>query len=652
MIFPMPNINRNNNNIKRYNKTQYGYRVGKSKTKVTVLFVAAWVVRGLWMMLTYSNSNNNQPATDSTSTTSFTATVATFLPRFIATTTMIPAMFCSAWTLRDKSVLRHRQGQRRTNFLFSVTDTSTSTPTASPVTPEPTKETYRQLYPPSNASSHGTIETQTPSRGANGENDSVVQHTLYYEIHGTGPLNALFLHGGPGAGCFPNHARFFDPSKYTVILLDQRGAGRSTPRGCIEDNTLELLVEDCELVRKTLVARRDGNGDNENDGSNDEQPWDCVLGGSWGATLGLAYAQRYPHVMRSLILRGICALRPPEIDWLLSSQGGSAQKLKEAWKNFSDAVNANENANGESSNGRDALHAHYDCLIGTRSTANGTADNALRMTAARSWMTWEMAATSSASQNSDNDNNNNTKTTTTNLVLVSSPENNHGKWRFETPQGEPPPVACDDDDTKESGRCSSSPETVAFQLRQNINTKKKNEGEESAKKGPPPTTSPRPVRPIDETMPLFLSAYGDSNSNNNESNNSNKTAGRFRLPPNYVPAQAMLTCFYSVNDRYAMGNNDLIQNAACSNSSNNSNNISPIRIIGIQGGLDPICPPDTAMDLLKAIQTSNENSNNNNNGNMELRIPLNSGHSMYDPGILHELIQATDRLADEFLKHE
>jgi len=599
-------------------------------------------------MFAYSNSNNNQPATDST--TSLIATVATFIPRFITTTTMLPAMFCSAWMLRDNPVLRHRQQQRRTNFLFSTTDASTSTPTASPVTPETKKATdstntyYRQLYPPSNASSHGTIETQTPTGGAN--YDSVVRHTLYYEIHGTGPLNALFLHGGPGAGCFPNHARFFDPSKYTVVLLDQRGAGRSTPRGCVEDNTLELLVEDCELVRKTLVAHRDGNSDDNNNDSNnnDEQPWDCVLGGSWGATLGLAYAQRYPHAMRSLILRGICALRPPEIDWLLSSQGGSAQNLKEAWKNFSDAVNANVNANENagSSNGRDALHAHYDCLIGTRSTVNGTADNALRMAAARSWMTWEMAATSSASQSNNNDSNTKTTTTTTNLVLVSSPENNQGKWRFETPYGEPPPVACDDDeDTEQIGRSSSSAETVAFQLRQNINTKNTN-GEESTKKGPPPT-GPRPVRPIDETMPLFLAAYGDNN--NNEKNNSNKTAGRFRLPPDYVPAQAMLTCFYSVNDRYAMGNIDLIRNAACS-SSNSSNNNLPIKIIGIQGGLDPICPPDTAMDLLKAIQTSNKSSN------MELRIPLNSGHSMYDPGILHELIQATDRLADEFLMRE
>eukprot|EP00532_Pseudo-nitzschia_australis_P010865 CAMPEP_0168244796 /NCGR_PEP_ID=MMETSP0140_2-20121125/24821_1 /TAXON_ID=44445 /ORGANISM="Pseudo-nitzschia australis, Strain 10249 10 AB" /LENGTH=495 /DNA_ID=CAMNT_0008180341 /DNA_START=538 /DNA_END=2026 /DNA_ORIENTATION=+ len=393
-------------------------------------------------------------------------------------------------------------------------------------------------------------------------------------------------------------------------------------------------------------GNRDGNSDDNNNDSNnnDEQPWDCVLGGSWGATLGLAYAQRYPHAMRSLILRGICALRPPEIDWLLSSQGGSAQNLKEAWKNFSDAVNANVNANENagSSNGRDALHAHYDCLIGTRSTVNGTADNALRMAAARSWMTWEMAATSSASQSNNNDSNTKTTTTTTNLVLVSSPENNQGKWRFETPYGEPPPVACDDDeDTEQIGRSSSSAETVAFQLRQNINTKNTN-GEESTKKGPPPT-GPRPVRPIDETMPLFLAAYGDNN--NNEKNNSNKTAGRFRLPPDYVPAQAMLTCFYSVNDRYAMGNIDLIRNAACS-SSNSSNNNLPIKIIGIQGGLDPICPPDTAMDLLKAIQTSNKSSN------MELRIPLNSGHSMYDPGILHELIQATDRLADEFLMRE
>ena len=126
----------------------------------------------------------------------------------------------------------------------------------------------------------------------------------------------------------------------------------------------------------------------------------------------------------------------------------------------------------------------------------------------------------------------------------------------------------------------------------------------------------------------------------------------------------MLTCYYSVNDRYVMGNYNLLENASNVGaneshiSSSNSRSVPPLpmKIIGIQGGLDPICPPDTALDLLQAIQSSssnnshkNSNSNSNKNFNMELRIPLHSGHSMYDPAIQHELIQATDRLAAEFL---
>ncbi|MCO5558144.1 hypothetical protein L7F22_011721 [Adiantum nelumboides] len=78
-------------------------------------------------------------------------------------------------------------------------------------------------------------------------------YTLYYEIFGN-PVGkpAVFLHGGPGAGCAPRHARFFDPSHYKVVLFDQRGCGKSTPCGCLEENTTWDLVEDLEKLRKHL----------------------------------------------------------------------------------------------------------------------------------------------------------------------------------------------------------------------------------------------------------------------------------------------------------------------------------------------------------------------------------------------------------------
>lgn len=152
-----------------------------------------------------------------------------------------------------------------------------------------------------------------------------------------GGLTALFLHGGPGAACFPNHVRFFSPHLYEyVVLLDQRGCGRSTPRGRVEENTLELLVEDVERLRVHLLNKAeelDVKTEDEVRGSDALsseslavsvsntlssaiRPWDVILGGSWGCTLALAYAHAYPNHVRAMVLRGVCLFRSREIDWL------------------------------------------------------------------------------------------------------------------------------------------------------------------------------------------------------------------------------------------------------------------------------------------------------------------------------------------------
>jgi proline iminopeptidase len=124
-------------------------------------------------------------------------------------------------------------------------------------------------------------------------------HSLYWEECGNpNGVPVLFLHGGPGAGCSPEHRRFFDPHYYRIVLFDQRGAGRSTPHAEVTNNTTAHLVGDIETLRAKL----------------DIQRWH-VFGGSWGSTLALAYAQAHPQPCLSLTLRGIFLLQKSEVDW-------------------------------------------------------------------------------------------------------------------------------------------------------------------------------------------------------------------------------------------------------------------------------------------------------------------------------------------------
>lgn len=126
-------------------------------------------------------------------------------------------------------------------------------------------------------------------------------HTLYIEERGKSEgVPILFLHGGPGTGISPSSASYFDPSHYRIILFDQRGAGQSTPYACIEQNTTQDLIEDIEKIRKHLNISK----------------W-IVFGGSWGSTLALAYAQKYPEKVLGLIVRGIFLCDEDDLRWLL-----------------------------------------------------------------------------------------------------------------------------------------------------------------------------------------------------------------------------------------------------------------------------------------------------------------------------------------------
>src|SRR5881227_914871 len=112
-------------------------------------------------------------------------------------------------------------------------------------------------------------------------------HDIYVESVGRADgIPAVYLHGGPGSGCQADHRRLFDPERFHAILFDQRGAGRSRPKGRREDNTLAHLIADMEIIREKFGFER----------------W-MIVGGSWGATLALAYAQAYPNRVTGIVLR-------------------------------------------------------------------------------------------------------------------------------------------------------------------------------------------------------------------------------------------------------------------------------------------------------------------------------------------------------------
>ncbi|RVW05582.1 prolyl aminopeptidase [Rhodococcus xishaensis] len=165
----------------------------------------------------------------------------------------------------------------------------------------------RTLYPPISPHETGFL--------AVGDNQRV-----YWEVSGNpGGKPVVFLHGGPGGGTDPVHRQFFDPDAYRITLFDQRGCGRSIPHVAdgadLSVNTTDHLVADIEALRRHLGVDR----------------WQ-VFGGSWGSTLALAYAQRFPERVTELVLRGIFLLRRSEIDWYYN--GGTAHLFPERWEQF------------------------------------------------------------------------------------------------------------------------------------------------------------------------------------------------------------------------------------------------------------------------------------------------------------------------------
>ena len=181
-------------------------------------------------------------------------------------------------------------------------------------------------------------------------------HKIYIDESGNpAGIPVVFLHAGPGAGCDRHSRRFFDPEVYRIILVDQRGCGRSTPHGSLEDNTTDHLVSDLEAIRKFLGIER----------------W-MLFGGSWGAALALIYASRYPEHVLAMVLRGVNLYRPKDIEWMFTGDG-VARIFADHWKSFLEHLSEQEQ--------QDVLASCYQTLTGD--------DELARMGLAKAFCTWE-----------------------------------------------------------------------------------------------------------------------------------------------------------------------------------------------------------------------------------------------------------------------
>ena len=189
-------------------------------------------------------------------------------------------------------------------------------------------------------------------------------HRVYFEESGnpTG-LPVIFLHGGPGSGCNPNHRRYFDPQKYRVVIFDQRGCHRSSPEGCIENNTTRDLLLDMEAIRLKLGIER----------------W-LVFGGSWGAALALLYAEAHPARVAGLVLRGTFLARQRDLDWFVKD--GVNRIFPDYWTRFTDTVPVDKR--------HDLIAAYYYVLHGD--------NNQARINYARAWSAWSGKVVTYAAQ--------------------------------------------------------------------------------------------------------------------------------------------------------------------------------------------------------------------------------------------------------------
>ncbi|HIK19428.1 MAG TPA: prolyl aminopeptidase [Leptolyngbyaceae cyanobacterium M33_DOE_097] len=180
-------------------------------------------------------------------------------------------------------------------------------------------------------------------------------HQIYFEVSGNPQGKpVVVLHGGPGGGSQPFYRQYFDPTRWKIVMFDQRGCGKSTPNAELRENTTWDLVADIERLRSHLEIDQ----------------W-VVFGGSWGSTLSLAYSQTHPDRCLGLILRGIFMLRRKELLWFY--QEGASFIFPDAWESYLEPIPPEERD--------DLITAYYKRLT--------SPDLATRQRAARAWSVWE-----------------------------------------------------------------------------------------------------------------------------------------------------------------------------------------------------------------------------------------------------------------------
>lgn len=180
-------------------------------------------------------------------------------------------------------------------------------------------------------------------------------HQIYYEQSGNPKGKpVLFIHGGPGGGTSPIHRRYFNPEIYHIILVDQRGCGKSLPHAEIRENTTPLLIQDFEKIRALLGIKK----------------W-LLFGGSWGSTLGLAYAEAHPDCVTGLILRGIFLGLVEDLRWMY--QHGASEIFPEAWAEYIEVIPESERYN--------MIAAYHKRLT--------SVDKKIQQQAAIAWSKWE-----------------------------------------------------------------------------------------------------------------------------------------------------------------------------------------------------------------------------------------------------------------------